>query len=111
MLRRDYLERLIEQFAAVIAKVAAQLKEGRADDALRDADKAIASLAGMPWPMLARLEAGTAFTLLDRERVRVLVDILTARAVAARAAGDEPGAGRAASLAVELRAKLGDDAR
>lgn len=110
MLRRDYLERLIEQFAAVIAKVAARVKEGRAADGVREADKAIASLASMPWPMLARLEAGTVFTLLDRERVRVLVDVLAARAVAARAAGDDAGATRASSLSNDLRAKLGEDA-
>jgi hypothetical protein len=110
MLRRDYLERLIEQFAAVIAQVTARVKEGQAADGVREADKAIASLASMPWPMLARLEAGTVFTLLDRERVRVLVDVLAARAVAARAAGDASGAARAASLASDLRAKLGEDA-
>ncbi len=111
MLRRDYLERLIEQFAAAIAKVAARVQEGRAGEGVREADKAIASLASMPWPMLARLEASTVSSLLERERVRVLVDVLSARAVAARAAGDEAGATRAATLSSELRACLGDDSR
>lgn len=111
MLRRDYMERLIEQFAGAIARVAGLVRDGKPEDGLREADRAIASLAGMPWSMLARLEPATAFGLLERERVRVLADLLVARAVAARAAGDEAGAGEAATLAAELRAKLGDDGK
>jgi hypothetical protein len=111
MLRRDYLERLIEQFAGAIARVAGLVRDGKPEDALREADRAIASAAGMPWSMLAKLDPGTAFGLLERERVRVLADLLVARGVAARAAGDELGAGQAARLASELRARLGADGK
>jgi hypothetical protein len=111
MFRRDYLERLIEQFGQVLARVVAHVREGRATEGVREADRAIASIAGMPWPMLSRLEAVTIFNLLDRERIRVLADLLVARAVAARAGGDDAGAGRASTVASDLRAGLGDDGK
>lgn len=64
MQRRDYLERLIEQIVAAIARIAGLVREARFEDAERELDATWSSAIGFRRKDAMRLDAATLRTLL-----------------------------------------------
>ena len=56
MIRRDYLERMIEEVAAAVAKAFGLAREGRHDDAMREIESGYA-VVGLSVLVLDRLDA------------------------------------------------------
>src|SRR5262245_5972732 len=101
--RQDYLMRLVEQLAAVIARMLGLRKSGRAADALVEAERGY-DLLGLPTGLIEVLSAPAIAELLaSPEKVRMVADLLDEEAAALEALGD-PRAARKRELAAELRA-------
>ena len=107
--RRDYVERMIEELAAVVARLVGRLGAGTpeaADEVLRDAQAAQGELLGPLAAALPQVDAQSAVALLrDSRRARAWVDLLRVEAAARRLRGEE-----AVALALEARATLLDAA-
>ena len=74
MIRRDYIERLIEQAAEAIRKIAQLISEGQFDMALQVVRQTSEIVLGPLAPILKQLEATSAVDLVgkyDLDRIRL----------------------------------------
>jgi hypothetical protein len=69
-IRRDWLERLIQQLAQVLARALGFRASGSEAQALEEIHRATADLFGIPRSMLLALDARAALQVLDHPRVR-----------------------------------------
>jgi hypothetical protein len=105
MVQRDYILRMIEQFAQAIARILAFTNESKFDDARRELDAAYQSL-GISRTMVARLDEPSLRLLLRDEKMRGLALLLAAEARLLRAENQ----GLKASKLEARVAQLGFDA-
>ncbi len=101
--RRDYVERMIEELAAVVARLVGRLGAGTpdaADEVVLGAQAAQGELLGSLAAALPQVDAASAVTLLrDPRQARAWVELLRVEAAARRLRGEN-----AAALALEARA-------
>lgn len=100
MIKRDYLERLIEELAAVAARALGLAREGQKDHARREIDGAYAEV-GVPALVLDRLDPAS-IRLMSGEKVGALVKLLEADAEVSELVGDPARARRRRALAAAL---------
>lgn len=100
MIRKDWLERLIEQLAAVVRKAFGLAQQGDVDGALRLFEDLYRSL-GVGRETLETVDPATLQTMLG-DRAEPVALILTAEADVLAAAGREAEAKRLLSLAARL---------
>jgi len=101
--RQDYLMRLVEQLAAVIARMLGLRSSGRAAQALTEAEHGY-DLLGLPSGLIDVLSASALAELLGSpEKIRLVADLLDEEAASLDALGD-PRAAQKRALAAELRA-------
>ena len=102
--RRDYVERMVEQLAAVVARLIGRLRAGTpeaADEVVAGAQAAQGELLGPLAAVLPQVEAASAVALLrDARQARAWVELLRVEAAARRLRGEE-----AAASALEARAE------
>ncbi|MBX3218426.1 MAG: hypothetical protein KF850_40850 [Labilithrix sp.] len=103
MLRRDYLERMIQQLADTLARAVGLAKEGKHEEAARDVDSLYDRNVGLPRRMLERLDLGSVRSMLGGEKLAALVLLLEAEAELRRLRGDEAGAAERERRALALR--------
>jgi hypothetical protein len=101
MIKRDYLDRLIEEITAVAARALGLAKAQRHDEARREIDAAYPQ-AGVPALVLDRLDPASIRSMVG-ERTAALVQLLEADADLAALRGDEARASRRRALAAALR--------
>jgi hypothetical protein len=120
MIRDDYIERLIQQFAAVFKALLKAREEQRPEDVLKLIREASLSLLGMEYGALTMADAASTARLLGHPlRVVGLARLVVEEGDLLRAQGKETRASLRWSLALELflearamRAELqGEDAR
>jgi hypothetical protein len=88
-IRKDYLERLIEQFVAALARILKANQEQRPEEAWRLIRDTALSTLGMDYDALLLGDArATARLLGDPERVRMLARLVTQEAEALALRGD-----------------------
>ena len=101
--RRDYVERMIEELAAVVARLVGRLGAATpeaADEVVRGAQAAQGELLGPLAAALPQVDAASAISLLrDPRRARAWVDLLRVEAAARKLRGADSTA-----LALEMRA-------
>jgi Lon protease-like protein len=102
--RRDYLQRLIEQIADAVARVM-RLKTEQPAEAVREADGALARLAGLPLSMLLKLGPAGVASLLGAEKVKVALPLLEATAQALEAGSRNDDAESVRRLVADLRSR------
>ncbi len=100
--RRDYLQRLIEQFADAVARIL-RLKTEQPAEAVREADGALARLTGLPLSMLLKLGSPGVASLLGAEKTKVALPLLEATAQALEASSRNDEAERVRRLVSDLR--------
>ena len=103
MLKRDYLERMIEQLGDALARASARAKAGEKAEAERDLDGLYDRTLGMPRRMLGQLDLGSVRALLGGEKLAALVLLLEAEAELRRLDGDESKAAALEKRATALR--------
>jgi hypothetical protein len=102
-IRKDYIERLIEQFAAALARILKARQEQRSEDALQLIREAARTVLGMEYGALTLADAGsTARMLGEPSRVRVLASLVRQEAEVRRGQGDALGSEERLRLALEL---------
>ena len=106
--REDYLLRMIQQLAAIVARLRERLtgaSSAEAAEVEREAGAAIGTLLGPQAPLLNQLDPASAVRLLgDAERVSMWVALTRLRADAHRAAGRADAADRLDARAAALEA-------
>jgi hypothetical protein len=103
MIKRDYLERMIEEVAAIAARALGLAREERYDEASREIDAAY-SKVGIPALVLDRLDPAS-IRLLAGDRSTALIELLEADGELAHQRGDDPRAKRRRTLAATLRSQ------
>lgn len=102
-IRKDYLERMIEQLVAVLARILKARKEQRHEDAVQYIGEAARSMLGMEYRVLTMADAAsTARLLREPGRVQVLAKLVRQEAEVRREQGDAPVAADRFRLALEL---------
>jgi hypothetical protein len=91
VIRQDYLERMIQQLAAAIARIADLAREGKHEQAGRELDGCYRSL-GVTRDMLERLDATTLGAMLGVGKAEAVARVLDAEADLARSQGREADA-------------------
>jgi hypothetical protein len=87
MQQRDYFERLIQQIAEAVARVLGFAREGRADEAEQELDRAWSSAVNLRRRDVDRLDDSTLRLLLG-PKARLAASLLEAEASIADARGD-----------------------
>jgi hypothetical protein len=100
MIKRDYLESLIEELGALAAKALGLAKAERHDDARRELDNGYQQL-GLSALVIDRLDAGSV-RVMAGDKIEPLTHLLEADATIASMAGDEARARRRRALAKGL---------
>lgn len=103
MLRRDYLERMIQQLGDALARAVGLAKAGKHDEASREIDALYDRHIGMPRRMLERLELVSVRSMLATDKLAALVLLLESEAELRRTKGDAPGAEACERRALALR--------
>jgi hypothetical protein len=103
--QRDYLERMIEQLAAAVARAAGLARDGKADEAVHELDEAWTTALGMREKDALRLDDSTLRMMLGA-KTDVVVTLLQARADVEASRGAD-----ALAAALRKRALLLADAR
>ncbi|HEX8701439.1 MAG TPA: hypothetical protein VF815_21610 [Myxococcaceae bacterium] len=120
MIREDYIERMIQQFAAVFKALLKAREEQRPEDALKLIRETALSVLGMEYSTLTMADAASTARLLgDPVRVVGLARLVVEEGELLRAQGKETRASLRWSLALELflearalgAALRGEDAR
>ena len=101
MFKRDYLQRLIEEIAAVAARALGLAREQKHDEAQREIAGAYRDV-GLPAMVLDRLDA-TSIRMMSGDKTAALVELLDADAAVAELRGDAAHAGRRRALAEAIR--------
>ena len=104
--RRDYVERMVEQLAEVVARLIGRLGAGTpqaADEVVAGAQAAQGELLGPLAAVLPQVEAASAVALLrDARQARAWVELLRVEAAAWRRRGEEAAAAALEARAAEL---------
>ena len=93
MIRRDYIERLIEQAIQGLAQAVSLIRRGELDPALIVIDKTVELVLGSLRGPFERLDAASAVALLghaELERARLYAALLYEQAAAHELRGNEP---------------------
>ncbi|HUL60129.1 MAG TPA: hypothetical protein VLU43_12680 [Anaeromyxobacteraceae bacterium] len=102
-LRRDLIQRMVEQLAAALARVAALRRRGEAAAARTELDDAAARIAGVDPRMIAAVDSASVAGLVrDADRLAVLARLLLERASVEADAGDGAAGSAWRRRAVEL---------
>jgi len=102
-IRKDYIERMIEQLVAALARILRARQEQRYEDALQLIGETARSMLGMEYRVLTMADAASTARLLgEPDRVRVLAKLVRQEAEVRRGQGDTLGAGDRFRLALEL---------
>jgi len=110
MQRYDYVQRIIEQLAAALARIARCKADGRLEAGLEEIRGAIEEL-GLNPHLVSSLDAGSLGRLLRHpEQLRAVAQLLAEEAELLAAAGREREAVSAAARAPALARLLGDRA-
>ncbi|CAN5674798.1 MAG: hypothetical protein H0U67_04800 [Gemmatimonadetes bacterium] len=105
----DYIMRMIEQLGAAMRRLRELLARGApaAPDVMREAQDAQRELFGPLWPVLERVNAETAVSLIPDERQILLwVELMQLEASAVRLIGDGPRADDLESRAERIMVTL-----
>ncbi len=102
MIKRDYLERLIEELTAVAARALGLAKAEKPTEARRELDGAYQQV-GVPVLVLDRLDPAS-IRMMTGDKVEGLVKLLEADAELSDLLGDAPRARRRRSLAQAMTA-------
>ncbi len=100
--RQDYIERMLQKLAEVIARALGLARSGQAEAGLEMLEDAIASGFGMPLPMLLKLTPDTVWSLFGPERARLLTEALTTHHAMLELAGRGADGARSKALADAL---------
>lgn len=104
--REDYLLRMIQQIAAILARLRARLtgaSGAEAAEVAREAGAAIATLLGPQASVLQQLDSASAARLVaDADRVALWTALMRVQADALRASGRADAADRLAARATAL---------
>jgi hypothetical protein len=100
--RQDYIERMIQKLAEVIARALGLARSGQAEAGLELLEDAIASGFGMPLAMLLKLTPDTVWSLFGPERARLLAEALTTHHAMLELAGRAADGARSRALAEAL---------
>lgn len=103
MLRRDYLERMIQQLADTIARALKRAKDGEHDEAMRDIDALYDRSVGLPRRLLERLELDSVRSMLVGDKLAALVLLLEAEAELRQLRDDSASAAACERRALALR--------
>lgn len=102
-IQRDWLQRLIEQLAAAVARVLGLRREGRLEEARQELERAAVEAAGLGLSLLERLDPASAARLVrEPERLAALARLALERSRLERDAGEVEAAGRWHERAVAL---------
>jgi hypothetical protein len=107
MIRRDYIERLIERAAQALAQIARLVAEGRFDPALELVRRTSAEILGPMGPVLERLGPDSAAQLAGRfeiDRIRLYAALTCEEGAIHEARGDEAAAAACYVRGLELYA-------
>jgi hypothetical protein len=105
----DYIMRMIEQLGAAMRRLREMLARGAsaAPDVIREAADAQKELFGPLWPVLERVNAETAVSLIrDERQIQLWIELIQLEASAVRLSGDEPRADHLEARAENLLATL-----
>jgi len=102
MQRQDYIERMIQQVAAAIARALGMAQRGRSDEARHELDAAWSGALGLRRGDVERFDDATLRMLLAG-RIEPAAALLDAEAEVRRAAGDAAAAERLRAVAGRLR--------
>jgi hypothetical protein len=102
VVRQDYFERLIQQLAGAIARIAGFVADGKYEDASREIEASYRSL-GLTPGMVGRLEPATLCALLGRGKLDAVASVLDAEAGLLRAQGRDAEAQGKSRDAEDLR--------
>lgn len=103
MIRRDYLERMIQQLGDALARAVGLAKAGQHEDATRELDTLYDRHIGMPRRMLERLELVSVRSMVGTDKLAALVLLLETEAELRRTKGDTAGAEACERRALALR--------
>lgn len=107
MIRRDYIERLVEQAAQAIAQVLELVGAGHFDPALQLIRRTSATVLGPLWPLIDRLDPASAVELAGRyeiDRVRIYAALIGEEGLIHQARDRGAEAAHCARRALELYA-------
>ncbi len=82
MLRRDYISRMIEEFARFLAAIAGLRREGKFDEALKKIDEVYEGMIGMNAQLIRSVSSGQLLDLLqddkkfDNNYLKMIADLL-----------------------------------
>lgn len=96
MIKRDYLERLVEELAALTAKALGLARETRNEEARREIEAGY-SLVGVPALVIERLDAAS-IRMMAGEKTEALIKLLEADAAVSELRGDSRRAQRLGAL-------------
>src|SRR5690242_12841704 len=103
VVRRDYIMRLIEQFAQVLARIMGLRKEGKLDEAQKLVNETADGIFGSLRSMIDKVDASTAAGLLGgREKTAVYAALTAEEAEIAASKGDARKAQARRRRALEL---------
>ena len=103
MAQRDVVLRWIEEFGRLIARLLRRGAAGDLDQALEEIDRATTDLLGGLAPLVPRLDAASAATLLDDpERIFAWAQLLDLRGIVHEARGDLAAAAADRTRALDL---------
>jgi hypothetical protein len=88
-LRRDWIQRMIEQLAAALARIVGLRASGRLDEARAEIERAAGGIAGVDLRMIEAVDSAQAAALVrDPDRVAALARLALERAEVEGASGD-----------------------
>jgi len=109
MVQRDYIERMIEQFAQALAQVVAAVRAGDFDLALLTVRRTSDLVLGNLGPVMERLDAASVVEFvgkLDLDRIRMYAALLAEEGTIRELRGQEARAQYCFSRALELYAAI-----
>lgn len=109
MIRRDYIERLIEECAEALRRMLGLRRAGRPDEALRVFSDAVDRVLGPMRPLLEQLDARSAvqaFGWSELDRIRLYAALMSEEALLHEGRGDSARAYMRSRRALELFAAV-----
>ncbi len=105
MQRQDYIERLIQQIAAAVARALGAARNGHPDDAQRELEATWSGVLGLRRGDVDRVDEATLRALLGAKKEPAAA-LLEAEAEVRQSKGDDVGAARLRALAARLRSSV-----
>ncbi len=102
--RQDYIERMLQKLAEVIARALGLAKAGKGEEGIELLEDAVASGFGMPLPMLLKLTPQTVWSLFGKDRSLRLAEALRVHHSLLAQAGRREDAAQSDRLASALEA-------